>query len=144
MEKNIERLLRGGQFMYLLDIYTKPIREEYQLKNVDLRILYYLSKNPYENTSKQIQSYFTINKGYISQTVDHLLEKGLIKESADPDDHRYIHYTVTKKAGSLIKEMDRMWNTIYEDIFAGISESDLKTFHKVANQIEENILKRSQ
>lgn len=142
MEKNIERLLRGGQFMSLLDHYTKNIREEYQLKSVDLRILYYLSQHPDENTTKQIQSYFIINKGYISQTVDRLLEKKLIEAKGDPLDHRYIHYTVTKSAASLIRQMNDIWNDINEDIFEGIKKEDLKTFHKVANQIEENILKK--
>lgn len=142
MERDIERLLRGGQFMSLLDAYTKDIRNTYQLKSVDLKILYYISKHPDENTSSKIQSYFSINKGYISQTVDRLIDRKLIKENTDCLDHRYIHYTITQKANSLIEQMDEIWERINQDVFEGISEKERKTFQKIARKVEENILKR--
>lgn len=141
MEADVEKILRGGRFLALLDRQGDRIRKEYGLKKADIGILYYLYRNPEHNTARDIQDYFNMNKGHISQTVAALGKKGYLTAAEDQVDRRYVHYTVTEKADRLGKDLIEMWEHINEKVFEGISEEERTTFRRVAARIEQNISK---
>ena len=139
MEKQIETVLRGGQFKKMMTNQLAGIREKYGLKRVEIEILYFLSRCGEQNTSKDICQYLNMNKGHISQAVESLYEQGYLRATPDTEDRRYIHYTVTEKAKAFSKETSRIWEGMIQKIFEGISEEELAAFKKVAGKIEENM-----
>lgn len=139
MEKQTERLLRGGLFLRLLEQEGADIRNKYGLKKADVRILYYLANNPDQNTAKDIQAFFNMNKGYISQTVDNLQGRGLLAARQDSQDRRLIHYTVTEAAADIMKNIDQMWTNINFQLFKGLTDNEIEMFSRVVCKIENNI-----
>lgn len=140
MEKQVEGLLRGGQFMSLLNQQGMDVREKYGLKKVDLEVLFYLYKNPDHNTAGDIQRFLNINKGYVSQIVDNLCRQEYLCAVTDQNDRRYVHYIVLHKTDEIIREIQRIWENISIHIFEGISEEEMQIFRQVAEKIEKNIM----
>lgn len=140
MEENVEALLRGGWFMRLIEQQAADIRRKYDLKKVDIEVLYYLSLNPTDNAARDIQKYLKINKGYLSQVLDGLCKKGYLTASPDPVDRRYVHYLLSDRTRSITEEICAERNEVNRRIFEGITEEEREIFRKTAEKIEQNIM----
>ncbi|MCC8152654.1 MAG: MarR family winged helix-turn-helix transcriptional regulator, partial [Lachnospiraceae bacterium] len=95
--------------------------------------------NPEENTASDIQKSLHINKGYVSQIVKGLSEKGYLTVTADENDHRYMHYTVTDKTHDITDAHQKIWDTLGTRVFKGISPEDREIFDRVTITICKNI-----
>ena len=95
MERQIESLLRGGQFKQLLENYIRNLRDKYDLKRTEIEVLYYLSRSGGKNSAKDIAAVLHMNKGHLSQTTESLCEKGLITAARDENDYRVVHFSIT-------------------------------------------------
>lgn len=141
MEKQIDNILRGGQFKMLLEKQLSDIREKYGLKRIELEILYYLSQCKGKNTSTDIHKYLKMNKGHISQAVDCLCKKNYLSAALDQEDRRYVHYTITDQADVIIQDITEKWARLHQRIFDGISREDLEKFRKISEKMKENMEK---
>lgn len=139
MEIQIEAFLRGGQFRSLMELQLSAIKEKYGLKRAELEILYFLSQCGERNTATDIRRYLKMNKGHISQAIEHLCIKDYLIAGKDPADRRYVHYEITNKAGFVIREITNLWKQLTLQIFDGISEEELMLFKKVAYKIGNNM-----
>ena len=139
MERQVEAMLRGGQFKQLLETYVKGLRETYDLKRMEIEVLYYLRHNPEQNTAKDITLFLHMNKGHISQTTEALCQKGYLSATKDGDDYRIVHYSITQNAVCVVEEIDAAIEKLYRALFAGVSDTELETLKRVAAQMANNI-----
>lgn len=139
MEIQIETFLRGGQFKRLMESQVSNIKQKYGLKRAELEILCFLAQCGEHNTSTDIRRCLEINKGHISQCVEHLCVQGYLTAVQDPEDRRYVHYAVTRKADLVLKDMTQLWKHLTLQIFAGISEEEMIQFRNVVCKIEHNM-----
>ena len=139
MELQVESLLRGGQFKQILDNYVRNLREKYDLKRIEIEVLYYLSHNTTHNSAKDISFSLHMNKGHVSQTTDSLSKKGYITASKDTVDYRIMHYTITNEANCVVEEIDAAIDRLYTVLFEGISVEEQAIFAHIAGQIASNI-----
>ena len=139
MERQVEALLRGGQFKQIKENYIKNLREKYGLKRSEIEVLYYLSRCGERNTAKDITLSLYMNKGHISQTTDSLSKKKLISASKDANDYRVIHYMITEDANCVAKEIDTAIDRLYKALFEGISAEDKEALKRIASQMAYNI-----
>ena len=139
MERQVEALLRGGQFKQILDNYIKGLREKYGLKRTEIEVLYYLSRDDVNNTAKDITLSLHMNKGHISQTTESLCRKGYVTASKDSNDYRIIHYTITEDAKCMTEEIDTAIDRLYMALFDGISDEDREALRRIAAQMTCNI-----
>ena len=139
MERQVEALLRGGQFKQILENYVKGLRVKYALKRSEIEVLYYLSHSGENNTAKDITSALSMNKGHVSQTTESLRQMGYVAATKDESDYRIIHYTVTEDARQLTEEIDATIESLYGVLFAGVSDEDMKTLKRIAAQVTDNI-----
>ena len=139
MESSTEGILRGGKFKKLIESRLSDIKDKTGLKRVDIEVLYFLSKEKEHNTMTDICQHLQMNKGHISSVMDSLCKKGYIVQTPDKNDRRYIRYTVTKSADSIVTQMDASWENMSHRLIVGISKEDLAIFEKVAKQIGTNI-----
>lgn len=140
MEENVEALLRGGWFMRLIEQQAADIRRKYDLKKVEVEVLYYLYLNPTDNAARDIQKYLKINKGYLSQVLDSLCKKGYLTASPDLVDRRYVHYLLSDRTRSVAEEICVERDEVNRRIFEGITEEEREIFRKTAEKIEKNIM----
>ena len=139
MEKQVEALLRGGQFRQILDNYLKGMKKDYGLKRTEIEMLYYLSRCGERNSPRDVTQFLHMNKGHISQTADSLCRKGYISSSRDTGDYRVLHYTITEDARLITEEIDAAIDRLYAAMLEGISDEDQETLKRIAAQIAANI-----
>lgn len=143
LENQVERLLRGAGFRELLDVQTADVREKYGLKKVDIEVLFYLHNNKEKNTASDIQKSLHMNKGYLSQVLDHLNKLGYVNVIPDKDDRRYVHYFASEKTKDIAEDIHKVWNRVNERMFQGVPENEVEIFRKVAKAICQNIKEMS-
>ncbi|MCD8216466.1 MAG: MarR family winged helix-turn-helix transcriptional regulator [Clostridiales bacterium] len=132
-------LLRGGQIKYLLGQQMDSLCKKYHLRMADIEVLFYLKNNPEENTASDIQKSLHINKGYVSQIVKGLSEKGYLTVTTDEKDRRYMYYTVTDKTYEITDAHQKIWDTLGARIFKDISPEDREVFDRVTVTVCNNI-----
>lgn len=139
MDIQIESFLLGGKFKKLQEERILELRKKYNMKKVELEILFFLSHCGEQNTSKDIHYQLMMNKGHISQAVNSLCQRQMIVAIPDQEDRRYVHYKVSDSAKEIIAEMGNNRDRISQQILEGISEEELKQFKEVAAKIVNNI-----
>ena len=98
------------QLRKLITKYVEPIMKEYGLRPVELDILEFITR---ENltTAKEIMLRRHISKSHISKSLEHLLEKGLIRMTEDKKDHRIMRIELTAESYEVINRV----NSVYEE-----------------------------
>ena len=139
MERQIESLLRGGQFKQLLENYIRNLRDKYDLKRTEIEVLYYLSRSGGKNSAKDIAAALHMNKGHLSQTTESLCEKGLITAARDENDYRVVHFSITAGAQAVAGEIDTAIDRLYAELFRDVSADDLETLKRIADRMSENV-----
>ncbi|MCI5903012.1 MAG: MarR family transcriptional regulator [Blautia sp.] len=139
MEDRIEALLRGSQYKQLREYEFSEIRKYYDLKRIEIEILYVLSKADEHNTSADICRSLRANKGHISQAMDHLCRKNYLTAVQDTSDRRYVHYRISDEAMEIVKKVTEKWEELNRELFAGVTPQELETLKNVAGKIGKNM-----
>ena len=139
MEDRIEALLRGSQYKQLREYEFSEIRKYYDLKRIEIEILYVLSKADEHNTSADICRSLRANKGHISQAVDRLCKKNYLTAVQDTSDRRYVHYRISDEAMEIVKKVTEKWEELNRELFAGVTPQELETLKNVAGKIGKNM-----
>ncbi|MCI5623950.1 MULTISPECIES: MarR family winged helix-turn-helix transcriptional regulator [Anaerostipes] len=141
MDEQLEIALKGGDFKHLMESRFSVIKKEYDLKKVDIEVLYYLSRSANENTPTDIYRKLKLNRGHVSQAIDDLYRKELITAVPDKNDRRYMHYLVSDSAGVIIAEIAKIKRELDQQIFQGISQEEIAAYKKTTEKIFRNIQK---
>lgn len=139
MEVQIESILQNGSFKKYREEQIVELRKKYDLKKVELEILYFLSHCGDHNTSTDIHYQLMMNRGHISQAVDSLCRRKYLRAIPDQNDRRYVHYEVQDSARDIIFDMGKMEEEMNRQILKGISEEELQIFRNVALKMKQNI-----
>ncbi len=142
MEKPVEVIMRGGQFKQYTEQELADLRKKYDLKRIELEVIYFLSICGENDTVASIHEYLNANKGHISQAVFTLLERGYVTSEQDKKDRRYTHYSLTEYGKEIAYEMKKVWEKVHSDMYEGVSEEELECFKRVSKKICENINKK--
>ena len=83
MKRPVEVILRGGQFKQLTEQELTELRKKYDLKRIELEVIYFLSICGDEDTVVSIHDYLNANRGHISQTVFRLCQRGYVSKGSE-------------------------------------------------------------
>ncbi len=139
MDEQLEIALKGGDFKRLFEVQFEEIKNKYCLKKVEIEVIFYLSKCGSEDTPTDITYRLNLNKGHVSQAIDSLLQKDLIKSTPDARDRRCMHYTITSKAASIIEEIARTKKNMDEMVFKGITKEEMEIYKRITEKMLKNI-----
>ena len=78
--------------MKLQEQMLKNICETWQLTITEGKVISFLYNNPGKDTAADITELRMLSKGNVSQAVESLIQKGLLKRTADQTDRRKIHF----------------------------------------------------
>lgn len=144
METNI-MVAAGLQLKKLIEKKMLPIAEKNDVKCVDLEILFFLAKNRYVDTAKEIRKKKHLSKAYVSKSLENLYEKGFIKVREDEKDHRLIHISLKKKSFKVVDEVALVYEECrkiaQKDISAEKMEIMKEVFCKMNQNLEEELNK---
>jgi DNA-binding MarR family transcriptional regulator len=139
MDEQLEIVLKGNDFKHLVDRVFDEIKKKYDLKRVEIEVLFFLSKCGSENTPTDITKRLNLNRGHVSQSVDGLLKRQLISAVADEQDRRCMHYTITENAAPIIEEIAQAKEAMDRQILKGITDEELKQYRMISDKMIKNI-----
>lgn len=129
---NIRRIVKLHESM------LKAICVEYRLTLIEATIISFLHNNPGKDTAADIVELRMLSKGNVSQAVESLIQKALLRREPDTADRRRIHLFLTPAAGPIVASMEVIWRQYEETIFAGLTAEDKALFDKVNRRMMEN------
>lgn len=139
MDEQLEVALKGGEFKRLFESQFVGIKKRYDLKKVDIEVLYFLSNCNEHNTPTDIYRSLKLNRGHVSQAIDNLCRRELIIAIPDKDDRRYMHYKISENAVGIIKEISIVRKELDQQIFKGISKEEMLAYKRTSEKICSNI-----
>lgn len=139
MDGKLELALKGGMFKRLIEQQFYEIRQKYDLKKVDIEVLYFLAKNQAEDTPTAIYQCLKLNRGHVSQAIDALYRKGLILAMPDKTDRRHMHYKISETADVIIEDMERIHRILDQQVFKGLTEDEIRQYKMTTEKILKNI-----
>lgn len=129
---NIRRIIKLHEYM------LKEICEQYGLTLIEATIISFLHNNPGKDTAADIVEIRMVSKGNVSQAVESLIQKSLLKRKQDTADRRRIHLFLQSSAEPIIESMDCLLNQFQKEVFEGLSDEERELFHRVEDRISEN------
>lgn len=125
----------------LYEQYLESIRGKYGLSQIEIAIIGFLYNNPGKDTAAEIVELRRLPKGNVSQGVELLVKKGLVKRNADKSDRRKIHLSLEKPAIPICNEIEKVNENFKNQMFAGLSREEKEMYEKINRQLMENIEK---
>lgn len=101
MDWETEMLISGKMYKRLYERHLEELKQKYDLKRIDLDILYFLCRFRDKNTPKEITDLNQYTKGHVSQSLDRLTRKGLVETSPDKTDRRCLRIFPRERGGCL-------------------------------------------
>lgn len=141
MDQSVQVLLQGMQYKKLFETKVLDIQEKYNLRKVDIEVLYYLAQCGKRDTARDIREEMSLTKGHISQAVDRLQKMNILELVPDKEDRRYVHLYPTAYAKTLMAEIMAVWEELNQTILEGITEEEKQVLKNVALKIRNNLKK---
>lgn len=139
MDDRIEQLLSGQYFKKYQEAVYSQITEQFHMTLLEVRILLFFDSHGSSNTAKDLVRIFHFTKSNVSKSIDDLLSRGYLKKQYDDQDRRFIHLTVQPEAVPILKMARKCQGEMFQAIFRGISEEELRIIQNVAHKIHQNI-----
>jgi DNA-binding MarR family transcriptional regulator len=139
MFNELDVLMSGHQFKKLYEKKYDEIMRKYNLRKIEIEILYFISNCGEHNTAKDIANLQYISKAHISNSIDDMTHKKYLSIIEDSQDRRYLHLSLTEAAKPVIEEIEMVRNQLFEILFQGISEDERQLIHNISKRIVKNI-----
>lgn len=139
MERITNYLENNRRVMKLQESMLKDICEKYGLTLTEAAIVSFLHNNPGKDTAADIVELRMLSKGIVSQSVESLIHKSLLRREQDALDRRKIRLSLTSSAQMITEAMEQIQKKLHEEIFAGFSPEEQELFAQIHHRISENV-----
>ena len=112
------------QIFKLHENLLKKVCEQHQLTLTEGTIISFLYNNPGRDTAGDIVELRMLSKGNVSQAVESLIQKSLLRRSQDKYDRRKIHLTLLPKAAPITSAVEAVGEEFQRELFSGFSEQE--------------------
>lgn len=137
----LEGFINGQQFKKLYEMNCEPIMKRYNLKKIELEVLYFLHSYEGFDTARDIVNHKCLSKAHVSKAIEGLTEQHYIVTGCDRQDRRCIRLVVTQQALPVIDEMNRIWEKIEDCVYQNITTHERTVFMEVLDKINSNVNK---
>lgn len=138
MTRTTDFLMNLRRIIKLHETLLKNICEEYGLTLIEANIISFLYNNPGLNTARDIVELRMLSKGNVSQAVELLIQKSLLKRTPDRTDRRVIHLTLLPSAHLITKAIEDSRICFQEELFSGFTSEERQLYHQLNGRIIEN------
>lgn len=119
--------VRGNVRGYAMDDFGLTVEQFYVLRHIRRGL----------HTTRELATARKISSSAISQSVDVLVEKGLVTRSAQKEDRRYVYLELTPKGNVALNDIfqkDRLWMS---QKMQDLTDSDLQVLITAMNLLQE-------
>lgn len=131
-------LLFSKQFERFYEHRFTPLLERTGLSMREVHVLLFLANNPGYDTARDVAEYRGLAKSQVSQAVDLLAARGLLRRTPDGGDRRVVHLTLTEAGQPLAREAQAIQTACGRRLLAGLSPEDEARFHRLLETVLEN------
>lgn len=135
----MEGFINGQQFKRLYEKKCEPLMRKYNLKKIELDVLFFLSSNENYDTAKDIVNYKCLSKAHVSKAVEQLTDKRYVITKLDCQDRRCVRLSVTAEAEPVLNDMKRLWEQLESCVYRDITNEEKAMFTDIMNKIVANI-----
>lgn len=139
MNDKFELLIMGQQFKKLYEKCYDRLMGEYELKKIDIDVLYFLSHSGRYDTAKDIANLIYVSKAHVSKSIESLHKKGLIELLSDSSDRRYVHIKISSAGCDVVDEIKSIKQKINSILFRGITKNEKEYILQLGEKIAANI-----
>lgn len=139
MLNSFDILINGHQFKKLYEREYDWVMKKYDLKKIEIEILYFISQCGEHNTAKDIAQVQYISKAHISNSIEDLSHKKYISVIGDSTDRRYMHLNVTESASPVIEDIEKVREHLLNILFHNITEEESELMIRISKKIVDNI-----
>lgn len=141
MTNELELLITGRQFQKMCEREYETIRKKYDLRKVELDMLYFLDYFQEARTAKDIAKMRQVSKAHISSAVENLVERQLLETREDPEDRRRMLLELTEAGGEIVKEVALVRKRMTEIVYDGITDQEKQVMQQAAKKMMQNMQK---
>ncbi len=133
------RLLRfSKQFERFYERQFVPLLERTGLTMREIHVLLFLANNPCYDTARDVAEYRGLAKSQVSQAVDLLAARGVLRRAPDASDRRVVHLAVTEAGAPLAREAQAIQAACGRRLLADFSPEDEAQFRRLLETVLEN------
>lgn len=129
----------GLKLKKMLEKKSEYLMKKYDLRKIELDILFYLYREKENDIAKDIMIKMCISKAHISKSVENLKLRNFIYLKEDEKDHRIYHLKITERACEVIKEFSLIHDECLKIIMNGISDEDKDAIKRVMKKVFNNV-----
>lgn len=89
------------------------------------RILFYIASKPDGVSVKDLAEILSVTSGAVTQFIDALVEKGLVRREEDQNDRRLLRIKLTDYAGSKFNEFKKGYFATVSRVFSSLSDEEI-------------------
>lgn len=131
-------LLFSRQFERFYEHQFTPLLERAGLTMREIHVLLFLANNPGYDTARDVAEYRGLVKSQVSQAVDLLAARGLLRRTPDRADRRVIHLDITEAGTPLAREAQAIQASCGRRLLANFSPEDEAQFRRLLETVLEN------
>lgn len=114
---------------------------ELKLSHEQFGLLFAINRHEAEVVQQDMANLFGKNKSSILRLIDSLEEKDLVHRIIDPKDRRKKSLVVTEAGNRVMKHYLKIEFSLLKELQSGLLPSEMDTFYKVIDTIENNARK---
>ena len=138
MKQNTETWMGIRGVIKLYEKMLKRVCTEHHLTVIEADVISFLQNNPEKDTAADIVELRMLSKGSVSQAVEGLIQKSLLRRRQDMEDRRKIHLSLTPDAAPVTKEVEAIRSQFNQEVFFGLSQEEKDLFDRVNQKMMEN------
>ena len=139
----LEILLKSRSAGKLYEKMFEHVREEYGMTQLEVDIVAFLKNNPGLDTASDIVKYRMLPKANVSQAVELLIRRGLVKRRPDGRDRRRVHLELTGPAEAAAEQIREAQGRFSDLLFEGFTDEERRQYQELTGRIAENIRRRT-
>ena len=121
------------------DALMEPLCRRFELTRNELDVLLFLANNPSFDRAADIVRIRQMTKSHVSLSITNLEQRGLLYRVFDPADRRTAHLKLTDSAEPIVAEGNRIQQTFFGHVFAGLSEEEIAFWRTILDKVCRNI-----
>ena len=131
-------LLFSRQFERFYERQFAPLLEESGLTMREMHVLLFLANNPGYDTARDVTEYRGLAKSQVSQAVELLAARGLLRRIPDGGDRRMVRLAITGRGMPLVREAQAVQSACGRRLLAGLSPEEETQFRRLLDTVLEN------
>ena len=125
----------------IIKVYEEMLKRicgKYDLTMMEANVISFLHNNPGKDTAGDIVELRMLSKSAVSQAVEALIQKSLLRREQDAADRRKIHLFLLPQTMPITGEIAVIREQFRERVFLGFSDEDRALFDELNRRIVKN------